>query len=257
MVTFIISKSLQKINFKSHTLDGWYCRSYLFLSAFWTTTKPYAMVTRMRSIKQMPNLDQENHLWADGYCRVAGIDEAGRGALAGPVVAAAVIVPSESHADPLWQAVCDSKLLKPVERQELSAQIKTTALAYGIGVVESTAIDQTNIALATRRAMCAAVMIIDPAPDYLLIDWVRLPELIIAQQSMVKADMHIVSVAAASILAKVHRDSLMVALDEQHPGYGFAQHKGYGTAAHRRAIEQLGPCPVHRQSFAPVAKYVT
>ncbi len=211
----------------------------------------------MSSYTQMPNYAQETELWADGYLRVAGIDEVGRGALAGPVMAAAVIVPQESSAAPVWQEVRDSKCLQPNQRNKLNKQIQVAALAYGIGVISPAEIDRTNIVIATRQAMCAAVTAIEPAPDFLLIDWVQLPQLRIAQKSLPKADAHIISVAAASILAKVHRDTLMIELGEHYPDYGFAQHKGYGTAAHLAAIERYGPCPIHRQSFAPIARQAT
>jgi ribonuclease HII len=200
---------------------------------------------------ERPTLDYEARCWAQGKRRVAGVDEAGRGALAGPVVAAAVIVPWGCTLEGVWAEVRDSKLLAPRRREALAEQIEADALAWAVGVVPCGVIDACGIAAASRQAMVAAVQVLDPAPDALLIDWVRLPTLPIAQQSMAKADARIVSVAAASILAKVHRDRLMATLDAEVPGYGFAAHKGYGTAAHHAAIAELGPCAHHRRSFAP------
>lgn len=201
----------------------------------------------------IPTFDYEQKLWQQGFARVAGIDEAGRGALAGPVVAAAVIAPSHAEYTDVWASVRDSKLLKPNERERLAIEIKEQAVGWAIGEISAAVIDRENIAVATRMAMQQAVQALQPPPDHLLIDWVKLPQLNIYQLSLTKADQKIVSVAAASILAKVHRDQLMVELDAQHPRYGFAQHKGYGTAAHRAAIAQHGPCAVHRHTFAPIS----
>lgn len=201
-----------------------------------------------------PTLDYETHLWAAGYHHVAGIDEAGRGALAGPVVAAAVIAPPNVQLDGVWADVRDSKLLSPSQRATLMPRIQAAALTWAVGVTPATVIDAVGIAAATRRAMCAAIDGLTPTPDWLLIDWVKLPEAPIPQSSHIRADQTIVSVAAASILAKVHRDHLMVTLHEQHPRYGFASHKGYGAASHREALARFGPCPAHRHSFAPIAQ---
>jgi len=200
------------------------------------------------------DLQRERSLWAQGFRHVAGIDEAGRGALAGPVVAGAVIVDASAYDAPVWSAVRDSKQLSPAARATLAPQIEAAALAWSIGVVEAAAIDALGIAPATRRAMIAAIEALIPRPDYLLIDWVRLPLVNIQQESRAKADQHIVSVAAASILAKVHRDRIMVELGERYAVYGFAAHKGYGAAAHLAALSQWGPSPVHRHSFAPIAQ---
>lgn len=200
-----------------------------------------------------PTLTEEMRLWQAGYSHVAGLDEAGRGALAGPVVAAAVIVSPHAAQTGVWAAVTDSKLLSAAERTMLEAEIQAAALAWGIGVVGATQIDSIGIAAATRQAMMAAVAALSVPADYLLIDWVRLPHCPVPQESYTKADQRIVSVAAASILAKVYRDRLLTALDEAYPAYGFARHKGYGTAAHLAALEQQGPCLEHRHSFAPIA----
>lgn len=180
-----------------------------------------------------PTLAQEKRLWQMGYAAIAGIDEAGRGALAGPVVAAAVIVPPRSKREGIWAQVADSKLLLPAVRTTLATEICTAALAWGVGTVSALIIDQIGIAAATRQAMVQAVAALAPPADYLLIDRVKLPTLNIPQESFTKADRHIVSVAAASILAKTHRDQLLIDLQQTYPFYGFDQHKGYGTAAHR------------------------
>lgn len=204
-----------------------------------------------------PTFIEEQRLWRAHYCRVAGIDEAGRGALAGPVVAAAVIVPFGSEQHGVWNLVDDSKRLTAEQRVILADEIKEHALAWGIGTVDAAQIDEFGIGPATKQAMMAAIDALGMRADFLLIDWVRLPLCPIEQQSFTKADQRIVSVAAASILAKVHRDSLLIALHAKYPCYGFAQHKGYGTAQHRAAIEEYGPCPSHRYSFAPIAKKET
>ena len=192
-----------------------------------------------------------------GYQRVAGIDEAGRGALAGPVVAAAVIVPTHGEQTGVWAEVADSKLLAPTVRTKLAQEIRAAAIAWGIGAASALTIDQIGIAAATRQAMAQAVATLAVKPDYLLIDWVKLSQVNLPQESFVKADRHIVSVAAASILAKVYRDQWLIDLQNSYPAYGFARHKGYGTAAHLAALTQHGPCAEHRHTFAPIAQAAT
>lgn len=205
--------------------------------------------------KVRPTFDQEARLWQAGYQRIVGIDEVGRGALAGPVVAAAVIVRPQAQLAGIWTQVCDSKLLTPLQRSQLEEPIQAAALAWGIGYASAATIDEIGIAAATRLAMCDAVAALQPTPDYLLLDWVRLAQVNLPQKSFVKADRDIVSVAAASILAKVHRDRLMVQLHEHYPHYHFHQHKGYGTRNHLAALEQHGPCPEHRHTFAPMVAH--
>ena len=200
-----------------------------------------------------PTLDYERELWQAGYRHVAGLDEAGRGALAGPVVAAAVIIAPDQCDHEIWSLVRDSKLLTPAMRQRLAVQIRACALAWSVGMVAAAEIDRIGIAPATRQAMCQAVAALATSPDHLLIDWVRLPMLALPQICVAKADQHMASVAAASILAKVTRDALLVALDDSYPAYGFAQHKGYGSRHHLEVLRQQGPCPEHRHSFAPIA----
>ncbi len=204
-----------------------------------------------------PTLHEEKRLWQAGYTHIAGIDEAGRGALAGPVTAGVVVVDGSKWAANIWSAVRDSKLLSPVERERLALEIKTEARAWGVGSASAQEIDTIGIAPATKLAMARAVEMLTPSPDYLLIDWVRLTTINIAQESFVKGDQRIVSIAAASILAKTHRDGLLVALETEFPGYGFAQHKGYATSAHLAALEAHGPCPDHRHTFAPIAQMPT
>lgn len=201
-----------------------------------------------------PTLIHETRLWDSGWRCVAGLDEVGRGALAGPVVAAAVIVPPHSPLTGVWAQVGDSKELSPDQRGRLAPQIQRTALAWGVGLTPAAAIDQIGIAAATRQAMQQAIAALQPRPDYLLLDWVKLPQVNLAQESFIKADRDIVSVAAASILAKVARDQLMLELHECYPHYGFDRHKGYGTASHLAALQQHGPCVEHRYSFAPIAR---
>ena len=208
-------------------------------------------------MSKRPSLAYETACWAQGHRCVAGIDEAGRGALAGPVVAAAVALPPETAldaADLPWSQVRDSKQLSPARRGTLFDAVQQHALAWAIGCVDAVTIDQIGIAAATRRAMQQAVAALAPAADALVIDWVKLPSVNLPQQSFIKADQRVVSVAAASILAKVHRDRLLVELGARYPAYGFSQHKGYGTAQHRAAIATHGPCPAHRHTFAPIAQ---
>lgn len=201
-----------------------------------------------------PTFDEERTLWGAGYRRVAGVDEAGRGALAGPVVAAAVIAPPDTSLLGVWAAVRDSKLLRPAERLALVQPIQEAALAWGVGISSASLIDEVGIATATRMAMLQALGALQVQPDYLLIDWVKLPQAGLPQLCVPKADLKMASVAAASILAKVTRDQLLEELGVFYSGYGFAEHKGYGTAQHLAALTTQGPCPEHRHSFAPLSK---
>jgi ribonuclease HII len=186
---------------------------------------------------------------AKGATLIAGVDEVGRGALFGPVVAAAVILPPKST----LQGLRDSKQLTAPQRERLFAEIQTLALAVSIAEIDAATIDRVNIYQATRLAMLKAVSRLNPAPDHLLIDAMRLDHPC-PQTSIVYGDSLSISIAAASVIAKVHRDSLMCRLDAQFPQYGLARHKGYGTAEHRAALIAHGPSPLHRKSFAPVAQ---
>lgn len=182
-----------------------------------------------------------------GWTRVAGIDEAGRGALFGPVVAAAVILNPKRRI----VGLDDSKKLPSERRGELALRIREHALAWAIAEVDSSRIDAWNIYQASRQAMTAALQQLAIVPDYLLIDAMQL-DVLIEQKSLIKGDARSVSIAAASILAKTHRDERLDQLDADFPGYGLAQHKGYGTPVHLDALRRLGPTPLHRFSFAPV-----
>ncbi len=191
-------------------------------------------------------LMHERVLWSRGIRLVAGIDEAGRGPLAGPVVAAAVVLP----AGVFLPGVDDSKKLSPARREELAALIRDRALAVATGIVAHERIDEINILNATMQAMCQAVEALAVRPEHLLVDGPRGPDTGIPCSAIVDGDSLSFSIAAASIIAKVTRDHLMVEYDEQYPGYGFARHKGYGTREHREAIARLGFCPIHRRSFS-------
>ncbi len=190
---------------------------------------------------------------SSGFRVIAGIDEAGRGPLAGPVVAAAVILP----ADLLIKGVNDSKKLSPHTRERLFDEIMSQALSVGIGMGSPELIDRINILQATRQAMLTAVSQLSPQPDYLLIDGISTINSPIPQNTIKKGDSLSLSIAAASIIAKVTRDRLMRELDEIHPGYGFSGHKGYGSALHMEAIRRLGPSPVHRLTFGGVKEHLS
>ena len=187
----------------------------------------------------------ENELRASGCRYICGVDEVGRGPLAGPVVTAAVILP----ADFSLLGVDDSKKLTPKKRDELFDQIKEAAVCWAIGRREPDVIDEINILEATKAAMLDAIMALEIRPDHVLIDAVHLKELTIPQTDIIKGDANSVSIAAASILAKVTRDREMVEMDKIYPGYAFASNKGYGTKAHYEGLEKQGPCPIHRRSF--------
>lgn len=202
---------------------------------------------------QEPDLREEMALYAEGYRHIAGLDEAGRGSWAGPVVASAVILPIDRlGVSQQLEGIRDSKQLTPRQRERLYEIIESIALAMGVGVVPPNQIDELGIVPATRQAMGLAIAQLDPPPDFLLIDFLNLPGLSIPQKSIASGDALSLSIAAASIVAKVSRDRMMVNLDAQYPGYGFARHKGYGTRQHRESLTRLGPSPVHRLSYAPM-----
>ena len=190
----------------------------------------------------------EARAWRLGLGRVAGIDEAGRGPLAGPVVAAAVILAPDRRV----KGLADSKLLTPERREELFAVIQERALGVGVGAVDHETIDRINILEATRRAMAAALTALSVVPELVITDFVSLPALPCPQRNLVAGDRRCASVAAASIVAKVTRDRLMLDFDRRFPEYGFARHKGYATVEHFAALDRHGPCPIHRRSFAGV-----
>ncbi len=203
-------------------------------------------------LKERTRLDRlfvyEQEVWQQGYTHIAGIDEVGRGPLAGPVVAAAVVLPGKL----LLPGLNDSKLVPELKRNELAREIRQQAVVWSIGVASVEEIDQLNILGATRLAMVRAVEGLGTTPDYLLIDAVKLTNLTIPQQGIIDGDALSASIAAASILAKVYRDNLMQNLHQEYPQYNFASNKGYLTAEHAQALQLYGPCSQHRTSFAPV-----
>jgi ribonuclease HII len=207
-------------------------------------------------IPSHPNLEFENSLWQEGLSLVAGLDEAGRGSLAGPVTAAAVILPSTGGVLRKLAGVQDSKRLSVREREEQQILVESTSLLWGVGFVSPAEIDQMGIAFTTRLAMQRALEKLELAPQHLLIDYLVLPDNPIPQTRLVKGDARSLSIAAASILAKTHRDAWMISAAEKFPVYHFKTNKGYGTAAHREAILQHGPCPLHRMSFAPLREMI-
>jgi ribonuclease HII len=199
-----------------------------------------------------PDLSFEAPLWMAGMEYVAGLDEAGRGAWAGPVSAAAVILPPDHLVAGMLHGVRDSKLMTPLQRARWAEVIMQTALGWGVAFATHQEIDELGIVPATRLAMTRALEVLGLYPGYLLLDAIRLPGMDIPQQSLIKGDQRSLSIAAASVLAKTGRDALMEALDEQYPGYAFSRHKGYGTRLHQEMLHQLGHSPVHRMSFKPL-----
>ena len=217
------------------------------------TSRP-AMRVVDSAIRAMAGLVLEAELWVAGHRAIAGVDEVGRGPWAGPVVAAAVILPPDPVAlAPLLGQVDDSKRLTPSQRERLFGPIQQLALATGVGRVVASAIDRVGIAAATRLAMRQALAALAVQPDFVLLDYLTLPDLPLPQRGVPHGDALSLSIAAASIVAKVTRDRWMAEQEAIYPGYGFARHKGYGTIEHHAALVRLGPCALHRLSFAPVA----
>lgn len=207
--------------------------------------------TTLFSDEPVDRLHYERQARGRGFSLAAGIDEAGRGALCGPVVAAAVILPPGTF----LEGVDDSKKLSPRKRERLYDLILTRALSVGVGFGPPDLIDRINILQATRHAMGEAVAALSPQPDLLLIDGITTIEHSLPQWTIKQGDSRSLTIAAASIIAKVTRDRLMLELDLAHPGYGFASHKGYGSASHLEAIRRLGPSPVHRLTFGGVREH--
>lgn len=197
-----------------------------------------------------PTLSEEIRCWRAGLRRVAGVDEAGRGPLAGPVVAAAVVL-DPSEAASWWGDVRDSKLLAADKRSQLAERIRAEA-DVGVGVVGHGTIDARGIVPATRQAMRQALAALSEPPHFVLVDGMAFPRLSVRHKAIVDGDAVCVSIGAASIVAKVERDMIMCEFDSRFPGYGFARHKGYGTPEHLAALAERGACPIHRLSFAPV-----
>jgi len=200
-----------------------------------------------------PSFAEEKDLRFQGFTLVAGIDEVGRGSLMGPVMAAAVILPEKIKGR--WKSrVRDSKQLTAKAREFLFDFIIEAALTYGIGSSSNNEIDEVGIAKATRLAMVRAVKQLDPQPQFLLIDYVRLKESHYPQKGIVDGDSLCFSIACASIIAKVTRDRIVIDMDKEYPGYGFAAHKGYCTEEHLACLQAKGPCPLHRRTFNPVSE---
>ena len=203
-------------------------------------------------IPSAPNLEFEQALWDAGLGYIAGIDEAGRGALAGPVAAAAVILPPQESIAQDLLGVRDSKEMSPNLRATWALRIQAASLTYGVGFASSEEIDAIGIIPATRLAAQRAIVLLTPLPELLLLDYLFIPDSPLPQTSLIKGDARSLSIAAASVLAKTSRDAVMLKKDQQYPGYDFAAHKGYGTVAHRQAIAHLGTTPIHRLTFAPM-----
>jgi ribonuclease HII len=204
-----------------------------------------------------PTVEEELKLWDAGHCRIAGVDEVGRGCWAGPVLAAAVVLPEAVLAQPeLLAGVDDSKALTPREREQLAAQVLALAQGWAVGAVPAHVVDTHGILAATHLAMQIALLRLPTPADALLIDAVRLEGWPCPQRALIKGDARCMSIAAASIVAKVARDRMMVDLGRHAPGYGFEQHKGYGTAAHERALRVYGPSAQHRRTFRPLVDFL-
>lgn len=204
-----------------------------------------------RNVRCTPSFAEEEKLISHGYSHIAGVDEAGRGALAGPVVAAAVILPYRLEVA-LKKQIKDSKLLTPAKRGYLFDYIQIAAISIGVGIVSQQIIDTHNILWATRLAMKRAVEQLSPPADTLLIDFLTIPEIHIPQKGLVGGDGLCLSIACASIIAKVTRDHLMIEMSAVYPGYYLDMHKGYCTKRHLACLNRLGPSPIHRRSFHPI-----
>jgi ribonuclease HII len=205
-----------------------------------------------KKMRIQPVTTFEQVLWSGGVTLIAGVDEAGRGAWAGPVAAGAVILPQRPDLAECLPGVRDSKQMTALQRARWAEVIRSLACAWGVGFASSTEIDDLGILPATRLAMQRAIGQLACAPQHLLVDAVRLPQVDLPQQSLIKGDARVLSIAAASVLAKTARDALMIELDGCYPGYSLGRHKGYGTAVHRAAVQRLGPCAIHRRTFAPI-----
>lgn len=203
-------------------------------------------------IPPSPDLRFEQDLWQSGVARLAGVDEAGRGALAGPVSAGAVILPNQPDLEKILHGVRDSKQMTPKARQHWAAVIREIALCCRVGFASPQEIDEIGIVPATRLAAMRALAKLKPAPQHLLIDALSLPGTGLPETSLIKGDARSLTIACASVLAKVERDALLIEMEDDFPGYRFDQNKGYGTLFHRQAIQALGPTPIHRYSYAPL-----
>lgn len=209
----------------------------------------------MSLVPERPDLQFERNLWQKGLRLVAGVDEAGRGALLGPVAAGAVVLPHDlADLFERLEGVRDSKEMTPADRDRWAVIIKQTALCWAVGYASAAEIDQIGIAPATCLAAGRALKSLPVTVEHILIDYIKLPEVTTPQTSLIKGDARSLTIAAASVLAKTERDARLVTLDADYPGYALASNKGYATHAHRAAIASLGPCALHRHTFAPIAK---
>jgi ribonuclease HII len=199
-----------------------------------------------------PDLSLEQAYWQIAIVSVGGIDEAGRGAWAGPVSAGVVVLPPDPNLALALHGVRDSKQMTPAQRTYWAGQIKSAAAAWGVGLASHQEIDTLGIVPATRLAARRALEILPFLPEVLLLDWLFLPDVRLPQTALIKGDGRALSIACASVLAKTSRDARLIELDALYPGYGFASHKGYGTPAHQAALQLHGPCPIHRLSFKPL-----
>ncbi|WP_338452032.1 ribonuclease HII [Niallia oryzisoli] len=220
-----------------------------------------AIVKKWQRLRELRQLQHEKFInmtvyerkyRQEGYQLIAGIDEVGRGPLAGPVVASAVILPHDFY----LPGIDDSKKLNEQKREQFYTQIKEAALAVGLGIIDNDEIDRLNIFAATKKAMSLAISQLEPKPDFLLIDAVKL-DIPYQQEPIIKGDGLSISIAAASIVAKVTRDRILKDYDQEYPNYGFANHAGYGTKEHLEAIRTYGITPIHRKSFSPIKEYIS
>jgi len=207
---------------------------------------------KITDLPAKPHIEFEKRLWEEGFQVIAGLDEAGRGAWAGPVYAAAVVLPNDERICNLLSGVRDSKRMSALQRALWEGCIKSASVAWAVGSADNKEIDELGIVPATCLAMRRAIEAISNPPRYLLVDYINIADCSSPQLSIPKGDCQSLSIAAASVLAKVSRDALMAQMDEQYPGYGFAQHKGYGTALHVEMLQKHGPCKIHRMSFKPL-----
>ncbi|HEX3244474.1 MAG TPA: ribonuclease HII [Chloroflexota bacterium] len=209
-------------------------------------------------LPRYPSTVMERGLTREGYRFVAGVDEAGRGSWAGPLVAGAVVLVPDLVRKPAWcQGVCDSKMIPAEERERLEVAIRRSAAAIGVGIVSPEVIDLIGLTAAGHLAFHRALRAMHRAPDYVLVDAFRIPGLPVPQRAIIKGDQLCVSISAASIIAKTYRDRLMRALDPVYPAYGLAQHKGYGTPEHRQGLVSAGASRIHRHSWQPVIPFVS
>ncbi|MGD2026641.1 MAG: ribonuclease HII [Anaerolineales bacterium] len=206
----------------------------------------------LSTLPPVPDLQFEQALWGAGIVRIAGVDEAGRGALAGPVAAGVVVLPQSDRLLTVLEGVRDSKQMSAKQRLAVIASIEAAALACQVGFASPAEVDELGILPATRQAALRALEQLPEPAEHLLVDHITLHAQGIPETPLTKGDRRSLSIAAASILAKVGRDEIMLEMDAQYPEYGFASHKGYGTTRHLAAIESLGPCPIHRMTFSPI-----